>query len=207
MEKILVNITSYKGSWGAEHYYGSIRKIDNDLNVYIFANNEGMIHVALNGNSHSEDVERIIDAKEAEYLNKKDGKGSKKMKAGDLTSRHQSIQQIKDIVLERFKENDIIFTIEGKMTSEDMYVYERNKETYSKTGKKLKIQNFTGHSREFANLTEGSIHEILETPLRYRNDKTYNGYWVMGVSEPVLVLFDECEVIKKSEAEKIDKIQ
>ena len=57
-----------------------------------------------------------------------------------------------------------------------------------KTTKRIKITRCHGFGSEFANLTPGSIHTIVEPPTFGEN---YKGVWVEGVSEKVLVLFDE----------------
>lgn len=47
---------------------------------------------------------------------------------------------------------------------------------------------------QFANLTPGSVHDIIEPPEGYDRKR---GEWVMGVSGPVKVLFDEFRYIKE----------
>lgn len=56
--------------------------------------------------------------------------------------------------------------------------------------KKIKITNCRAVGRQFENLTPGSIHEVIEPPAGYDNSR---GVWVMGVGEPVKVLFGEFE--------------
>jgi len=63
------------------------------------------------------------------------------------------------------------------------------------TGQTIKISNFTGCSPEFKNLIEGSEHKVIETPEKYKDQQLQDGYWVNGVTEPVLVLKRECELI------------
>lgn len=54
--------------------------------------------------------------------------------------------------------------------------------------KKIKIINFNGYSPEFENITPGSVHEIIPPPEGYDNK---DGEWVMGKTEPILILFRE----------------
>ncbi len=49
---------------------------------------------------------------------------------------------------------------------------------------------------QFANLTPGSLHSIINPPQGYDNK---GGVWVMGVGEPVKVLFREFEYINQNE--------
>jgi len=56
---------------------------------------------------------------------------------------------------------------------------------------KIKITNCTANGRQFSNLIPGSIHDVIIPPKGYKNGD--RGYWVMGVGEPVLVLFNEFE--------------
>ena len=84
--------------------------------------------------------------------------------------------------------------IEGKRYSLDtVQVYER----YSKKvdccpkaqrGKQIKVVRMTAFGPAFANLTPGSVHDVIEPPVGKDSKK---GVWVMGRGEPVLLLFDE----------------
>ena len=49
---------------------------------------------------------------------------------------------------------------------------------------------------QFANLVPGSIHDIIEAPAGHNNT---GGVWVMGVGEPVKVLFAEFTYVKQNE--------
>lgn len=63
----------------------------------------------------------------------------------------------------------------------------------------IKIKYCDGPEDIFANITPGSKHLVIETPDHALKDPdgdgTERGYWVMGKGQPVLVLFEECEVI------------
>lgn len=54
--------------------------------------------------------------------------------------------------------------------------------------KKVKVLHCTAVGEVFANLIPGSIHEIVKPPLHQSREK---GEWVMGVGEPVLLLYRE----------------
>ena len=56
---------------------------------------------------------------------------------------------------------------------------------------KIKIKHCTAFGRQFENLTDGSIHEIIEPPA---GENSNRGWWVMGVGEPVLVLTYEANI-------------
>ena len=58
--------------------------------------------------------------------------------------------------------------------------------------KRLKIIQCTAQGRQFQNLTSGSVHDIIEVPKGENNE---NGVWVMGIDEPVKVLFHEFQFI------------
>ena len=58
----------------------------------------------------------------------------------------------------------------------------------AKKVKKIQITHCSAMGSVFANLTPGSIHEVVETPKGENNSR---GVWVMGVGEPVKVLFSE----------------
>lgn len=79
-ELVELSITNYLGSIGAEHYYGRLNVRDKAERV---VNPDGSVshvtHGGFGADSHPLDrteVERVIDGKEAAYLNKKDGFGS-----------------------------------------------------------------------------------------------------------------------------------
>ena len=54
--------------------------------------------------------------------------------------------------------------------------------------KKIKIIRVYAYGDQFTNITPGSVHEIIPPPKGYNNK---NGEWIMGKTEPVLVLFRE----------------
>jgi hypothetical protein len=62
-------------------------------------------------------------------------------------------------------------------------------------GRKIEIIQVNANGPQFANLTPGSVHEVIEPPLGGMND--VSGVWVMGVNEPVLVLFREYEYLEE----------
>lgn len=57
-----------------------------------------------------------------------------------------------------------------------------------KDTKKIKILRVNAAGIEFKSLIPGSIHDVIDPPAGYDNSR---GVWVMGYSEPVLVLFGE----------------
>ena len=58
----------------------------------------------------------------------------------------------------------------------------------------IKITKCAAVGKAFDNLLPNSIHKVISAPKGYKNG--INGYWVMGVGEPVLVLHGEFEIIK-----------
>lgn len=189
----VINITSFVGiSGGAEHYYASIREVETNktINSLIDAG-----YLPSFNDTNEDRLERAIPTEEeAAYLNKKDS--WKGWKVGKLTERFNSEEEIRESASKMFPELSIIFTHFHEVSRHVIDVIDRTEYTYKKTGKKLVINGFTGFSREFVNLTEGSEHEILETPEEYlHKTNLMDGYWVMGVTEPVLVLINECDVL------------
>lgn len=61
-----------------------------------------------------------------------------------------------------------------------------------KASRQLRITQCRAVGLRFANLTPGSIHDIIPPP-PFQDDK--GGEWVMGVGEPVKVLFSEFEYL------------
>ncbi len=64
----------------------------------------------------------------------------------------------------------------------------------AKSASQIRIIDCYAVGSQFANLTPGSIHDIVNPPAGYENN---GGVWVMGVGEPVKVLFREFEYITK----------
>lgn len=60
---------------------------------------------------------------------------------------------------------------------------------------KVRITNFTGCSRDFANIIEGSEHDVVPCPEKYK-DKYSQSVWIMGLKEPVRLLEGEYEEVK-----------
>lgn len=61
---------------------------------------------------------------------------------------------------------------------------------------KIKITICHAHGAVFKNLTPGSVHNVVEPPVGYKND--VDGVWVQGVGEPVKVLRSEYIIISDS---------
>lgn len=61
-----------------------------------------------------------------------------------------------------------------------------------KRATQIRIIECVAVGSQFANLIPGSIHDIIDPPAGYDNK---GGQWVMGVGEPVKVLFSEFEYI------------
>lgn len=59
---------------------------------------------------------------------------------------------------------------------------------------KIKIKHCNAYGRQFENLKDGTIHEVVKPP---KGKKKLTGWWVMGVGEPVRVLEDEAIVISE----------
>jgi hypothetical protein len=182
-ERIEVTITSYVGISGdAEHYYDVQKK-----GFYSYDNIEII----------KDDLMReLTDIKEVEHLNRKDNRnGGRCWEIGSKTQRFNSIAEIKTEVEKQYPKADIIYDSFGNEE-----IVERNGQTkFKKTGQKIQITDFRGFSSNFKNLeVSGSIHEVIEEPIKYKHQKLTNeGYWVMGVYEPALVLTRECELIEE----------
>lgn len=56
------------------------------------------------------------------------------------------------------------------------------------TEKSLTVIRCTAVGKEFIKLTPGSVHSIIQPPLGENNKR---GEWVMGETEPVMLLFGE----------------
>jgi hypothetical protein len=75
-----------------------------------------------------------------------------------------------------------IITVDGRQRSK------ANNCPESKNLQKIKITICRAVGRQFLNLTPGSVHDVIAPPQGQNNDR---GIWVMGVGEPVKVLFGE----------------
>lgn len=60
------------------------------------------------------------------------------------------------------------------------------------TIKRVRISNFKGNSPAFANLINGTEHDVVECPKEYKS-KYGSDVWVMGVGEPIRLLNGEYE--------------
>lgn len=54
--------------------------------------------------------------------------------------------------------------------------------------KQIKVIRCSALGKKFVNLTPGSVHDVVDPPDGFDNSR---GVWVMGVGEPVLLLFGE----------------
>jgi len=109
-EFVELSITSFRGSIGGEHYYGRFSVHTKDEKRI---NQDGSVSWISRGGFGAEyhkhdgkDVERIIGAKEAAYLNKKDNEGfvtpSFRLKRGDSVTRFNDIASIIEAAKEAF---------------------------------------------------------------------------------------------------------
>ena len=57
-----------------------------------------------------------------------------------------------------------------------------------KVAKRVVITQCNAVGPQFANLTPGSEHDIISPPAGYDNKR---GEWVMGIGEPVMLLYEE----------------
>lgn len=84
--------------------------------------------------------------------------------------------------------------IEGKRyTLQTIHVYDRYEKKMRRCqnapqGKQIRVTRVAAFGPAFANLVPGSIHDIIEPP---EGQDPERGAWVMGVGEPVLLLFGE----------------
>jgi hypothetical protein len=193
--KIFVNITSWTrvGSAGAEHYYAKISEINDDRNIFVLAR-EGWIIPDVNGVTDAMELKKALTQQEADYLNRKD-RTINLYHEGDESDRFDSIDQIKEAVKVKYPNTDIAFFNDREIINEERDIFEANPKAIKITGRKIRIQNFEGFSKEFINLTEGSIHDVIEMPDKYEGKELQEGVWVWGVTEPVLVLRREFEYI------------
>lgn len=58
----------------------------------------------------------------------------------------------------------------------------------------VEIVRVNAAGEQFSQLIPGSIHEVIDPPAGYDNSR---GVWVMGLSEPVLLLFGEYTEIEE----------
>lgn len=80
-------------------------------------------------------------------------------------------------------------TVDGRYSKKN--VYQCPKQPAFVVPEKITIKFCEAVGRQFANLTPGSVHEVIDPPMGYSNDRT--GVWVMGAGEPVKVLREEYE--------------
>ena len=57
----------------------------------------------------------------------------------------------------------------------------------------LRVIHCNAFGNQFGNLTDGSVHSIIDPPEGQDNQR---GEWVMGVGEPVLLLYNEFEYVE-----------
>ena len=65
--------------------------------------------------------------------------------------------------------------------------------TRRRLGKFLKVTHCGAFGEQFGNLTDGSVHTIIDAPEGKDNQR---GEWVMGIGEPVLLLWNEFQYIE-----------
>ena len=91
--------------------------------------------------------------------------------------------------------------LKAKMVSFGLLqISERSRKKFERcTGVKkatqIRIIDCVAVGPQFSNLTPGSIHDIIDPPAGYDNK---GGEWVMGVTEPVKVLFREFSYINQN---------
>ena len=72
--------------------------------------------------------------------------------------------------------------------------FENGRHICTSKSSKVKVKFCTAHGEAFANMTPGSIHEIIKPP---QGQNAERGEWVMGCGEPVLLLWQEFEYVEE----------
>lgn len=84
-------------------------------------------------------------------------------------------------------------TVEVAETYKVDNVYLCPKAPTEQKAKQVRVLYCMAQGRQFANLTPGSIHEVVTAPEPYKDD--HKGLWVMGIGEPVKLLNGEFDII------------
>ena len=82
--------------------------------------------------------------------------------------------------------------VNDKIPDEVLHGCKKQPDTY--LGKKIKITECTASGKVFSNFTPESVHTVVEPPEGYFNGD--RGVFVMGIGEPVKLLFWEFNFIK-----------
>lgn len=61
--------------------------------------------------------------------------------------------------------------------------------------KKIEITLCRAQGPQFKNLIPGSVHDVINPPPGFRNDR--RGVWVMGLGQPVKVLSNEYNTLEE----------
>lgn len=109
-EIVRINVTSFRGSIGGEHYYGKLHVDTKMTRVTRPDGSQGLVSRMGHGvETHPHDgheLKRKVGAKEAAYLNKKDDEGGllfgRGLKAGDETTRFNDVESIVKAAIEVF---------------------------------------------------------------------------------------------------------
>lgn len=217
MKAIIVNVTSYTdiGSIGAEHYYGKLYIVEINTTLRALGKNP----FGYESSDDGQELVRGIDAKEANYLSRKDG--GKKWKSGDITGRFNTIDEIK-LAIQKFiddnqfdgsaiivrnwepiKDDTRIIFDPKTLKEESEYLASAVNRT---TGRKIKIICCISNAPAAKNLPIGDVvNELKMTELEDENPN--RGVWVWGNGEPIKLVNDlgptEYEVIPEDTAEGI----
>lgn len=194
MKAIIVKLSSWSGySPDAEHYYAKLHLYETDKSIY------KLLKGAIPDEEEEIELERTIDQKEADYLNRKSG--ATYLREGKKVKKFNSLDEIKHAVQDYIKEKGIEANAvliwdwsDEEPKNDDMYII-NIKDEIKPLGYQVKVTRCTAFGKQFENLTPDSIHDVIETPERYKQSKL-KGVWVMGVGEPVKLLDNEYIKIK-----------
>lgn len=140
------------GSYNAEHFFANFVTHDISENVYIAAKKD---YIYWSSKGNPEELRYKLNGLSAIKLNKK--RNVSIYKKGSTSNSFFSKEHIINEAKKRFN-HDIIVYVQGKLINENSFVFQQTIDKNKKTGKRIKIHNFTGFSKEFINLTEGSEH-------------------------------------------------
>lgn len=118
-EFVVLEISSFRFAIGGEHFYGRLDvREKEEIEVHADGRKSRILRFSPDDVRHPSDgfdVQRVIDSKEAIYLNKKDngcGPVISRLKAGDKVSRFNDretvVEAAKNIFPELFDESDIL---------------------------------------------------------------------------------------------------
>lgn len=107
--------------------------------------------------------------------------------------KHLTFETLSDMTFDYNRPLCMYYKLDTRMSQKACEHFEEKEIRVCENAKRqVKVIHCRAVGKAFGNLTDGSVHDIIAQP---QDEEDSRGEWVMGVGEPVLLLYGEFRYI------------